>query len=436
MTGLIWVVLVVLVLLLVVCGYGLVLLQRMQKSQGELQNDTTANRSALDSLKAEIAHLKSGQAELHELVKGVETASQVADERLTAVVSDLSHVREEQHSLASASLQGLPALHRSDFLEQVSFEEFFEPKGIVIDMENPSPKDRAWLTALLGSSNYTIKAFETVKTFTERYGEFPPELMESLKSGSGKLMESAEGARWTVMENGRILGHGVMRNSPTLAHGAASVFSSVTMAAYILVAYDTQKQLRSVNELLTSLNDDVLWSRQARLEAIYESLRRVSQSAFAEDRGTVLHLIKELHEIRSYLRRKIRAEVRRIKQPGFWRSLFQEAKSERERDAHFNHYRAELEQTHRIFQLEAFAVSILNDPNLDLSFIRSIQEEGGRLDRMHSEIESSWLGEGGFRDEQEQPAILADVQELSSLYAGSLWDALAVVIGLQEEVDA
>lgn len=436
MTVLLWFVLIVLLVLVGVCGFVLVLHQRMQKSQGELQNDSISNRSSLDSVKTEIAHVKSGQAELQESVKSVETAFHVAEKRMSEVASELRLVREQQHSLASLSLQRLPALHRSAFLEQVSFEEFFEPQGMVIDMENPSPKDRAWLTALLGSSNFTIKAFETVKTFTERYGAFGPELIESLKSGSGKLMESAEGARWTVMENGRILGHGVMRNSPTLAHGAASVFSSVTMAAYILVAYDTQKQIRSVNELLTTLNDDVLWSRQARLEAIYESLRRVSQSAFTEDRGTVLHLIRDLHEIRSYLRRKIRAEVRRIKEPGFWRSLLQEAKSERERDAHFNHYRAQLEQAHRSFQLEAFAVSILNDPKLDISFIRSVQEEGSRLDQMHSIIEVSWLGEGGSREEQTQPAILTDVQELSALYAGSLSDARAIVIGLQQEVDA
>ena len=93
-------------------------------------------------------------------------------------------------------------------------------------------------------------------------------------------MESAEGARWTVMENGRILGHGIIRNGPTLAHGAASIFSSVTMAAYVLVAHDTQKQLHRMNALLVALNDDVLWGRQAKLEAIYESLSEKLSNLF------------------------------------------------------------------------------------------------------------------------------------------------------------
>lgn len=96
-------------------------------------------------------------------------------------------------------------------------------------------------------------------------------------------MESTEGARWVVSENGKIIGQGVIRIGPTLAHGATSIFSSVTAAAFILVAHDTKKQLRRMNAVLSKLIYADVRSRQAKLEANYESLRRVSQSAFSQD---------------------------------------------------------------------------------------------------------------------------------------------------------
>jgi hypothetical protein len=289
---------------------------------------------------------------------------------------------------------------------------------------------------LLGSSEFAIKVFDSVKTLTERYGEFSPELTKKLASGAAKLMESTEGARWVVTENGKIIGQGVMRTGATLAHGAASIFSSVTLAAHILVARDTQKQLKSMNAVLRSLGDEAVWLRQSKLESTYESLRRVSQSGFALDRGTVLHLIKELHELRSFLRRKILAETPHIEEPGMLKGFFQRGKTEEARRKFFDKFRIELLQAHQVFRLEAFAVSLLNDSKMENAFVRAVEEEAERLELMHDAMEKSWLGDREQRVEEARPAILDEVFDLARLYNRGLSDARTIVIQQNEEVHA
>lgn len=430
----------VLVVLTLLVGSGLVLLMTMLRRQRELQNDSISNRSTLNTLVTDLAHLRSGQMEGREAMKSLEAASKLADGRIGELVLEVGRIGDQQHALLAASSliesQFLPALRPSDFLAHVSFEEFFAPPDIVVDAEKPTAKDKAWLSWLLGSSEFGIKVFESVKTLTERYGEFSPELAEKLASGAAKLMESTEGARWVVVQSGKIIGHGVMRTGAILAHQAASVFSSITLAAYILVARDTQKQLKSMNAVLRSLADEALWLRQSKLESTYESLRRVSQSGFALDRGTVLHLIKELHELRSFLRRKILAETPHIQEPGLLKGFFQRGKTEEARRKFFDKFHIELLQAHQVFRLEAFAVSLLNDPKMEAAFVRAVEEEAARLELMHDAMEKSWLGDQKHREEEVRPAILAEVSDLARLYNRGLSDARTIVIEQEEEIHA
>jgi hypothetical protein len=260
--------------------------------------------------------------------------------------------------------------------------------------------------------------------------------MKKLATGAAKVMESSEGARWVVTENGKIIGQGVMRNGATLTHGAASIFSSVTLAAYIVVARDTQKQLKFMNVAITSLANESVWLRQSKLESTYESLRRVSQSGFALDRGTVLDLLKELHELRAYIRRKILSETPNIQEPGKLRGFFLREKCEEERRTFFKTFEVELFQAHQIFRLEAFATSLLNDPMMETAFVRAVQEEATRLGLMHEAMQKSWVGDREQRQNEVEPTILAEVSGLAKLYNEGLSDARNIVIQHPEKINA
>lgn len=410
--------------------------ERLKTLGAEVSGLSTQVASAQESVSAfasDLADLKTSQTIATTAITRTAAAEEAHTNHLAQVSKDLSLLVFHQRELSSASKelgrQLLPDFRVTDFLTHVSFEEFFAPPELLVYPEKPTPKDRAWLSGLLGSSQFAVKVFDSVKTFTERYGEFRPELMEKLSSGAAKVMESSEGARWVVVENGKIIGQGVMRTGPTLAHGAASIFSSVTLAAYILVAWDTKRQLKSMNSVLETLSDEAQWLRQSRLEAIYESLRRVSQAGFALDRGTVLNLIKELHELRAFLRRKVVAESPRIQEPSWWRSMWDawRGKTDEERRVFFDKYRVELLQAHQIFRLEAFGVSLLNDQRLELAFVESVEEEAKRLDLMQKAMKQSWLGDKGHQRQEQPPAILAEISELVSLYNRSLSDAQLVV---------
>jgi septal ring factor EnvC (AmiA/AmiB activator) len=399
----------------------------------KLSRRVASAQESVSAFASDVADLKTNQASAITAIARTAAAGDAHTKHLAQVSKELSLVASHQRELSTASKelgrQLLPDFRVTNFLAHVSFEEFFAPPELVVYPEELTSKDRAWLSGLLGSSQFALKVFDSVKTFTERYGEFRPELMEKLSSGAAKIMESSEGARWVVVENGKIIGQGVMRTGPTLAHGAASIFSSVTLAAYILVAWDTKKQLKSMNSVLETLSDEAQWLRQSRLEAIFESLRRVSQAGFALDRGTVLNLIKELHELRAFLRRKVVAESPNIQEPNWWQSVWDtwRGKKDEERRVFFDKYRIELLQAHQIFRLEAFAVSLLNDQRLERAFVQSVKEEAKRLDLMQQAMKQSWLGDKGHRRQEQPPAILAEVSELASLYHRSLSDAQLVV---------
>lgn len=312
-----------------------------------------------------------------------------------------------------------PVIVRSDWLADVSYELYFSsPDDLDFGPDAIGPRERLWLQRLLGPAHMIVRGFETVREFTERYVEFSPDLVEKLRSGAATLMRSADGTRAIVTEGGQIIGHGVLRSGPSLAQGAASIYGSVVAAAYMIVARDVQKQLREMDQLLRTIVDAGLCARQARLEAVYESIRRISQAAYPEDRAVLLLLLTDLHELRASLRSEVRDLERKIVTPNALSGWMFSKRHDHALTETFNGFRSRLAQTDQILTLEAMTISMLSDPMMEGTFVRTVADEGRRMREMHSILSEAWDRERRGKN-PEPPELLNDLTELARLYEGA-----------------